>query len=239
MDEDAIVEPKAGEPVTVGPCPPELVAKLFWQRKAKDETKFAETHGTQDAMHSPTDERFTRAVFFMEQGKWKEAIQLFSEVLREDPLDGEAYQQRSVARLAVGDVQDGLTDAEKAVEYLPDDSESYYVRGRAFLESKQYDLAAADFTRYLKEEESIGTDPGRIDSAYYLRGVAASKLNDLARAAADFSRATRTYSKWADVYEARADVYDRLGESKKAQADREEAGRLGGAAGDDGYLGSP
>ena len=66
---------------------------------------------------------------------------------------------------------------------------------------------------------------------YYLRGAASSKLNDLSRAAADFSRAIRNCPEWADAYKARADVYERLGEFQKAQADREEVGRLSGKPG--------
>ncbi len=230
-DETVIVVRKAGEPIAIGPYSPELVAKLVWKRAAKAATKCGEAHATHDAIHSPTDELFTQAVFLIEKGNWEEAIQLFSEVLREDPLDGEAYQQRSTAYLALGDVRDALADAEKAVQYSPDDVESYMVRGRACLESQQYDRAIADFTRFLKEEAYTGANPGPVASAHYLRGVASSKLNDLSQAAADFSRAIRTCPEWADAYQARAGVYDRLGEFKKAQADREEAARLGGNAG--------
>ena len=39
----------------------------------------------------------TQAAFLMKQRQWAEAIQLFSELLRDDPLDGETYQQRSLA----------------------------------------------------------------------------------------------------------------------------------------------
>jgi tetratricopeptide (TPR) repeat protein len=227
-DEDVIVVPKTGEPIMVGPCSPELVAKLFWKREAANEAECAETRAEHDAWHSPADDLFTQAVFLTAQGEWEKAIPLFSEVLREEPTDGEAYQQRSLALFALGDLRDSLADAEKAIEYLPDDSESYYVRGRAYLESRQYDAAAADFTRYLKEEDYSGANPGRIALVYYLRGAASSKLNDLSRAAADFSRAIRNCPEWADAYKARADVYERLGEFKKAQADREEVGRLSG-----------
>ena len=113
---------------------------------------------------------------------------------------------------------------------LPDDAESFYVRGRAYLESHQYDCAIADFTRYLQEEDNSDGAADRVASVYYLRGAAASKLNDLPRAAADFSRAIRKLPSWPDAYDARAGVYDRMGEFKKAQADRDEASRLGGSA---------
>lgn len=96
---------------------------------------------------------------------------------------------KDVLRVVLGEVRDGLADAEKAVEYLPNDGESYFLRGRALLESRQYD-----------------------------------------RAIADFSRVIRTWPQWAYGYAARADAYDRLGEFKEAQADREKASRLGGSA---------
>lgn len=228
MGEVVILVPNAGESVAVGPYSPELVAKLLWKRASEDETQRDEVTAADEAGHAPTDELFTHAVFLMRQGKCEDAIRMFSEILRGDPLDGETYQQRAAARLDLGDFREGLADAEKAVEYLPHDSESYCLRGRALLESQQYDRAIADFTRFLEDKEHAGASPGRIASVCYQRGVALSKLNDLYRAAADFSRVIRICPQRADAYTARADVYDRLGEFKNAQADREKAGCLGG-----------
>ena len=163
-DETVIVVRKAGEPIAIGPYSPELVAKLVWKRAAKAATKCGEAHATHDAIHSPTDELFTQAVFLIEKGNWEEAIQLFSEVLREDPLDGEAYQQRSTAYLGLGDVRDALADAEKAVQYSPDDVESYKVRGRAYLESRQYDVQLP-ISRASEREAYTGANPGPVASA--------------------------------------------------------------------------
>ena len=130
------------------------------------------------------------------------------------------------ALLALGNVHGSLADAEKGVEYAPDDSESYYVRGRAYLESHQHDNAIADFTHYLAAEDNEGTNPGRIGYAYYYRGLARAQMNDFTSAMADFSRALRCHPKLAMAYQARAVAHDALGAVRKPQADREMAERL-------------
>jgi tetratricopeptide (TPR) repeat protein len=137
------------------------------------------------------------------------------------------FQQRSAAYLGLGAVRQALADADMAVAKSPDDSESYAVRGKAFLETRQDYLAAADFTRFLEKEDTSGAAQGPIGTVYYLRGVASSRLNDLEQAERDFSRALRIFPNWAAGYAARADVYDRMGEFARAEADREEASRLG------------
>jgi tetratricopeptide (TPR) repeat protein len=91
---------------------------------------------------------------------------------------------------------------------------------------QHYNLAIDDFTVYLLEEDDGNAAAGRTGPVYYLRGLAASRLNELSAAAADLSRAIRRLPNWPDAYEARADVYERLGEFSKAKADRKTAAEL-------------
>ena len=224
--DEEVVHPPAPGPTDVGPYSQELIDKLFWKNKSGVEEKSAKAHAAHDAAHSTADELFTQAVFLMQQREWTKAIELLAELLCQDPEDGEVYQQRALALLALGDVHGSLADAEKGVEYAPDDSESYYVRGRAYLESHQHDNAIADFTHYLAAEDNEGTNPGRIGYAYYYRGLARAQMNDFTSAVADFSRALRCHPKLAMAYQARAVAHDALGAVSKAQADREMAERL-------------
>ena len=57
------------------------------------------------------------------------------------------------------------------------------------------------------------------------------RLNEAGGTPAPQSRAIRYQPQWTDAYTARADCYDRLGEFRKAQADRDKAARIGGDSG--------
>ena len=83
------------------------------------------------------DDCFTRATALMQHGQWEEAIRLLSEALIHNSQDGEVYQQRALVHLGLGKRREALTDAEQAVRWSPDDSESYRVRGMAYLDSQQ------------------------------------------------------------------------------------------------------
>jgi tetratricopeptide (TPR) repeat protein len=221
-----ILQPSADEDVPVGPYSPELVARLLLRPRDREQAACDAAHALHEAEHSASDDAFTQAVFFLQQRRWDEAILLLDGVIRDDPSDGEAYQQRAVANLARGDLRDGLADAEQAVKYSPDDAEAYRVRGRAHLELQHHSLAMDDFTVYLREEDDGNAAAGRTGPVYYMRGLAASRLNELSNAAADLSRAIRKLPAWPDAYDARADVYERLGEFARAQADRAAAAEL-------------
>jgi tetratricopeptide (TPR) repeat protein len=219
-DDDVILQPQAEKYGPIGPYSPELVARLLLRRPGREQAACDAAHASHDAEHSESDDAFTQAVFLMQQRRWDEAIRLLDSVIRDDPSDGEAYQQRAVANLGNGNLRDALADAEQAVKHSPDDPEAYRVRGRAHLELQHYSLAIDDFTVYLQEEDDGNAAAGRTAPVYYMRGLAASRLNELSNAAADLTRAIRRLPSWADAYDARADVYDRLGEFARAQADR-------------------
>ena len=56
----------------------------------------------------------------------------------------------------------------------------------------------------------------------YLRGLGYEGEGNEHAALADFSRAITFWPQWPVPYDARARIYERLGETAKAQADREE-----------------
>jgi tetratricopeptide (TPR) repeat protein len=188
---------------------------------AMDETGAASPPTDCDDPH--LDDRFSEAIFSMQRGDSQVAAELLSEVLCHDPQDGEAYQQRALAYVADGKQNEALADAEKAVELLPDDCESYRVRGTAYLDSQRYDLAIADFTRYITEEDITGVDPGRVAEVYHLRGTAYAGSGEQKRAVSDFTKAILRWPQWPAPYESRAAAYERLGNTRKALADRQEA----------------
>ncbi len=178
-----------------------------------------------DANRSPADDRFVHALALMEGRRYEDAARLFDEILRDDRRDGEAYQQRAIAMLNLGKPRAALSDAELAVRYSPDDSDSYRVRGWANFDLKHYERATADFSRYLRQEDVSGCDPARVAAIYYFRGRAYARMKDLRQALKDFTRAITNWPQWSEPYLARAEIYERQGKMQQAQADRDEAAR--------------
>ena len=226
MDENVIVAPKAGEPITVGPYSPELVAKLFWKerrRTRRNAPKLTQrmmpcTHPRMNSSPKPFFS-WTR-----KNGKKRSScspkccawIPWMAKPINKDPLG------RLLWRCAG---QSGRCRKGRRVSAGRSESFTYAVELCSICANT---TALLDFTRYLQEETYAGADSGRIASVYYLRGVASSKLNDSIRgrrllachsAPLDLGRRTRpspmSMTGWAN---------------QEAEADREEAGRLGGSA---------
>lgn len=168
-------------------------------------------------------DHFGQGVFALTAGQFAEAIQELSIAIEENPEDVEAYQQRAMAYLGLDRVEEALADAHKAVVMAPEDVESYFLRGKALMHNGLYDLALADFDVVIDDNDDHGSAGNRLAEAYYQRGLVRAIQRDMSGAIRDFSRAIGNIPCRAEVYEARAAAYEFLGNSRKAQQDREEA----------------
>jgi tetratricopeptide (TPR) repeat protein len=144
---------------------------------------------------------------------------------RENPDDIEAYQQRVLAHIGANRPDEALADAQKAVELDPDDVDSRFVRAKALILSRQYDLAIKDLNFVLKRGDE--RDETQVTETYYQRGLAHAGQGNAASAVKDFSRAIHKTPYRIELYEARAAAYETLGKVKKAQRDRETAEHRG------------
>jgi tetratricopeptide (TPR) repeat protein len=165
------------------------------------------------------------ATQYIEAGEWSNAQECLTQAIRIDPENGTAYQQRVWVLLELGKFAEALQDAEFAVRMEPDDSESYRARGAACIKAGHFERAVVDLTRYV-DEEDLGTASGtRASRGYYLRGLAYAGLGNFQQAVKDYSRAIRQWPDWPEPYEARAEAYEIIGNSRLARADRDQARR--------------
>lgn len=162
---------------------------------------------------------FTHGVDCMNQGRYQMAVQAFSRAIELDPSDGEAYQQRALARSRLGEYAAALKDAQEALRLGADHAPTYLARGAARLGLRQYDEARADLDRVLKDNRDSA-------EAYFLRGLAWAALGKLRRAMWDFSFSIAIAPYSAEAHYHRAHVYRQLGDSAKADADLEIALQL-------------
>jgi regulator of sirC expression with transglutaminase-like and TPR domain len=171
-----------------------------------------------------TAELLLAASEFVQAGEWSKAEKCLSTVIRFEPDNGTAYQERVWVLLELGKFDEALDDAEAAVRLEPDDSESYRARGAAYIKAGKFEPAIADLTRYIAEEHRCETW-ARASRGYYLRGLAHAGLGNYRKAIKDYDRAIRCYSDWPEPYEARALAYEFVGKPSLAQADRDQARR--------------
>jgi tetratricopeptide (TPR) repeat protein len=171
------------------------------------------------------DRRLVQAAQFIEVGKWDSATDCLSDVIRIEPDNGTAYQQRALVNLELGLFDAAISDAENAVRLEPDDPESYLARGAAYVRVGRFEPAVSDLTHYIDDEDFMSASGSLASRGYYLRGLAYSGLRESLRAIKDYNRAIRRWPDWPEPYEARAEVYELLGKLHLACADREEARR--------------
>ena len=104
------------------------------------------------------------------------------------------------------------------MQLLPNDGESFRIRGMARLYSQQFSEALEDFDHYFQCRNPIHSA-----IVHYLRGRAHETLGDMDQAIYDYTDAIYGWPQWPAPYRARAELYERVGKPKKALADCEEA----------------
>jgi hypothetical protein len=123
-----------------------------------------------------------RGEAFFERGEWDSAIREYTEAIRLNPDDTEAYSIRGRAYGMKDDYDRAIADFTQAMHLNPHYVGAYYYRGLAYGMIGDFDRAISDFT------EAIRLNPNYAD-AYYYRGLAYDMKGDTARANADEAKA--------------------------------------------------
>ena len=162
--------------------------------------------------------------------RWKEeakakadddaAIADYTEAIRLDPGDAEAYYNRGVIYAHKGDYDAAVADYTEAIRLDPGDATAYYNRGFDYGKIGDYPRAIAYYS------EAIRLGPGDA-TAYFARGNAYGEIGDHTRAIADYSEAIRLDPEDATAYYYRGISYLKMGDRAKAEADFADANRLG------------
>ncbi|MGD0899157.1 MAG: tetratricopeptide repeat protein [Thermoguttaceae bacterium] len=106
----------------------------------------------------------------------------YTEAIRLNPGDAEAYHNRGGAYNDMGDYDKAIADLTEAIRLDPRDARVYHDRGWANKANGDPDRAIADFA------EAIRLDP-KMFNAYSGRGLAYERKGDRDKAAADFAQA--------------------------------------------------
>ena len=110
------------------------------------------------------------------------AIQEYSECLRLDPRDVNAYTSRAICYISKGDFDRELDDLSQAILLSPNDPALYTFRGGAYMSKKEYDKAIADCTHAIRLDPNYAPAYMSRASAYLLAGDQASYQADRSKA---------------------------------------------------------
>jgi tetratricopeptide (TPR) repeat protein len=122
---------------------------------------------------------------------------------------------RGTVLCKLGRHADALPDLDHAIAAQPANSQFYRVRAIAR-------VGAGLPERALEDGEWMIAHASQKAEAHYARGVALAGLNRSREAVADFDEVVRLQPEWIYPLRARAEVFERLGEPARAEADRAE-----------------
>ena len=132
----------------------------------------------------------------------KEKISLFSEVIKLEPKNLDAYFQRGLAKNDSGDYHGAIVDYSKIIVEQPD-ADTYYNRGNSRYSIKDLSGAKEDYAKAYMLDENF------IDALYSLACVRYD-LEEYKRAITDFSKVIKVAPSQPKLYTLRASAYKAL-----------------------------
>ena len=124
------------------------------------------------------------------------AIADFNRALQLDPKNANAYRNRGIAKIELGDLNGAIADYNRALQFDPKFAAAYVNRGLAKQEKGDLDSAIVDYNRAFELNPKLGW-------AYVDRGSAKLLKSDAAGAIGDFNRALELDPKLIGAYSGR------------------------------------
>lgn len=96
------------------------------------------------------DEKNNVALSYMNEGEYKKAITVYSQI---EPKTAETYEAIANCYRQLADFKNAVTYYKKSVEIDPDDSDVYYALGVTYLEANNIDKAKEAFTKSVEKDD--------------------------------------------------------------------------------------
>jgi len=159
-------------------------------------------------------------LLYQAQGKYAEAEPLYKRLL-EIAVDFKeaqfiSYTYRGISHLEKEQIDDAISDFNKAIELNPRNAAAYISRGIAYYKQGQIDQAISDY------DKAIEINPEYAE-AYYNRGNAFGKQGQFDQAISDYNKAIEINPEYAEAYLGRGLAYDEKSQYDQAIADFNKA----------------
>jgi len=160
---------------------------------------------------------FVKGTLTMYGASYKDALAHFTEKIRVNPRDAEAYYHRAEVRERLDRLAEAIEDYTEAIRFKP---EAMTYNKRALINHRLHRdaEAIADFTEVIRLEPNA--------EVYNNRGIAKNNLGRYEEALADYTEAIRLKPDDAEAYTNRGNAKHYLGRYEEALADYTEAIRL-------------
>ena len=100
---------------------------------------------SQDSVPTDRREALSKGLELHRQGKYEEAAQEFTDILRSQPDLADGYLFRGIALSSAGQPKAAIADFSRVLEFRPDDAVVYLYLGDVYLVLGLMDSAARDF----------------------------------------------------------------------------------------------
>ena len=95
-------------------------------------------------------EAYQKGISCLDKRDYDAAITAFTETIRLDPRDAQAYEMRGEAFIEKGDKEQAIADFTEAIRLNPKSAEAYYNRGLAYQRKGEKAKAEEDFAKAKK-----------------------------------------------------------------------------------------
>ena len=195
-----------------------------WYNKSRDRIRELNLEPSPTRQGMKAEDYLARSLF--ERGLEKErksdfrgAIADYSEAIRLNPKDANAYNNRGSAKLDLGDKQEAISDYNESILINPNFANPYNGRGNVKRALGDEQGAIADYNK------AIQINPEYAEP-YNNRGNAKDDLGDKQGAIADYNEAIRINPNLAAPYYNRGLIKKKRGEQQEALADFQKASEL-------------
>lgn len=166
------------------------------------------------------EELIAQGKALFEQNQFDRAAEKFTEALRVDPNNAEAYDQRGSCRFNSSEFKASLADFGKAIDLDPKNAEFCKHRAMAYTSLRQFDPAITDMEQAFKLNQG---DPAPykdlLARLYSNRAADHARAERFAEAAEDVTQAMKHDPKAAVFYHQRGSCYFNMKQFEKAAAD--------------------
>ena len=137
--------------------------------------------------------KFDEALILINKGRFIEAKNIFSEILKQDPKNFSAYNNKGNISFILGNLSDALKSYNKAVELKPDFAEAYNNKGNVLHKLNKKEDAIENYLKATKFNQNH-------IQAYYNLGVTFRELKKYSYAIENFEKALKLKPNYLEAY---------------------------------------
>lgn len=122
-----------------------------------------------------------RGIAFARSGEYQAALAEFTRAIRRNPTCADAFYNRALVSIEIGNVGQAASDLGTVVEIKPGFVEGRIRRGRLYIAMNEHDKAIAEFTKALEIDSTCAEAVFHRSLVHYTRGDYGKALADVRR----------------------------------------------------------